>query len=252
MLPGERVPSPTDALPSPPPDNSPVAVASQLAAVEAAIRDRSRPVADLDRLGREQQELYRLVAQHPEWEAGLVAQVPAPLRPVVDANLVAGRELALLAPAPSPTPPHWRIVAPAPARELLAHYKAAELALGVPWPYLAAIHLVETRMGRIRGTSSAGAQGPMQFLPETWAAYGAGGDINSDRDAVLAAARLLARRGAPAHMAAALFAYNPSDHYVKAVSAYAGVMAADERAYFAYHGWQVYYGDRLLPEGFVG
>jgi membrane-bound lytic murein transglycosylase B len=92
----------------------------------------------------------------------------------------------------------------------------------------------------------------MQFLPETWAAYGAGGDINSDRDAVLAAARLLARRGAPAHMAAALFAYNPSDHYVKAVSAYAGVMAADERAYFAYHGWQVYYGDRLLPEGFVG
>ncbi len=53
-------------------------------------------------------------------------------------------------------------------------------------------------------------------------------------------------------MAAALFAYNPSDHYVKAVTAYAGVMAADERAYFAYHGWQVYYGDRLLPEGFVG
>jgi hypothetical protein len=29
-------------------------------------------------------------------------------------------------------------------------------------------------------------------------------------------------------------------------------MKADERAYLAYHGWQVYYGDRLLPEGFVG
>ncbi len=35
----------------------------------------------------------------------------------------------------------------------------------MPWYYLAAINLIETRMGRIDGLSTAGAQGPMQFLP---------------------------------------------------------------------------------------
>ena len=36
-------------------------------------------------------------------------------------------------------------------------------------------------MGRIRGTSTAGARGPMQFLPPTWVADGAGGDIKDPR-----------------------------------------------------------------------
>ena len=56
-----------------------------------------------------------------------------------------------------------------PAAELLADYNAAAQATGVGWQYLAAVHLVETRMGRIRGTSAAGAEGPMQFLPSTFA-----------------------------------------------------------------------------------
>src|SRR3712207_536212 len=85
-----------------------------------------------------------------------------------DLNLTASAELTRLNPPPKPQPPAWRIVAPAPASELLGHYRAAEAAVGVPWQYLAAIHLVETRMGRIRGVSVAGAQGPMQFLPSTW------------------------------------------------------------------------------------
>jgi len=66
------------------------------------------------------------------------------------------------------------IVAPPPADELLGHYRAAGDEFGVDWTYLAAIHLVETRMGRIRGTSTAGAHGPMQFMPATWDAYGEG------------------------------------------------------------------------------
>jgi len=34
--------------------------------------------------------------------------------------------------------------------------------------------------GSIQGDSTAGAQGPMQFLPSTFDAYGNGGDIYSD------------------------------------------------------------------------
>ena len=51
------------------------------------------------------------------------------------------------------------------------------------WEVLAAIMLVETRMGRIHSRSSAGAQGPMQFLPATWEAYGLGGDVHDAHDA---------------------------------------------------------------------
>ena len=121
----------------------------------------------------------------------------------------------------------------------------------MPWEYLAAIHLVETRMGRIRGDSSAGARGPMQFIPTTWDIYGEGGDIESTRDSIHAAARLLRANGARTDMAAALFRYNNATRYVRAVTVYAQQMEADERTYLAYHGWQVYYGPRLLPEGTV-
>jgi membrane-bound lytic murein transglycosylase B len=118
----------------------------------------------------------------------------------------------------------------------------------VPWEYLAAIHLVETRTGRIRGTSSAGPRALMQFLPATWKLYGGG--IQATGDAILAAARLLGANGAPADMAAALYAYNPSRRYVRAVSAYAGQLRANPRAFLGYYHWQVFYGDTLLPEGY--
>lgn len=231
----------------------PATAASTLTRTETAIRDPNTPAESLQALGQDQQVAYRRVVEHPDWLQQVLAQVPSALRATVQANVNAGAELRALTKPRTELPP-WRIVAPAPAPELLGYYKAAQAEIGVPWQYLAAIHLVETRMGRIRGTSTAGAQGPMQFLPSTWTQYGGGGDINSNRDAIFAAARLLDRNGAPEDMANALFNYNRSQRYVTAVTAYAEQMRGSERAYFGYYHWQVFYrlveGDRLLPVGY--
>ena len=151
--------------------------------------------------------------------------------------------------------PDWTILAPPPAETLRGYYAEAEQASGIPWAYLAAIHFLETRTGRIRGNSSAGAQGPMQFIPSSWAAYGNGGDVNDNRDAILAAGRYLKAAGGPANMDKAIFAYNHDDGYVTAVKAYAQNMLNDPRAYDGYYQWQVYYrtvdGTVLLPEGYT-
>jgi len=220
--------------------------------VETAIRNPATPAAALPRLGHTEQVAYRALVIHADWQPDVLARLPASLRTVAEANVAAGTDLRVLSSSESHELPHWHIVAPPPPNDLLADYKGAEASLGVPWQYLAAIHLVETRMGRIRGDSSAGAQGPMQFIPATWDAYGAGGDVNSFHDAILGAARLLRANGALADMANALYHYNPSDRYVRAVTAYAEQMKADERAYLGYYYWQVYYFDTWLPEGWAG
>jgi hypothetical protein len=234
--------------------SAPAQLALQLRTAEAGIRDPSTTAADVAALGQSQQRAYMTLVAHPEWDAEVLAAVPEALRPPVEANLGAGRDLfALHGPVPDDAPlPKWRIVPPPPADELLALYRAAGTAAGgVPWYYLAAVHLIETRLSRIKGDSSAGAQGPMQFIPSTWAVYGRGGDIQSTTDSVYAAARFLRAAGAPSNMARALFSYNNSNRYVGAVTAYAEQMRADERAFLGYHAWQVYYGARLLPEGTV-
>jgi hypothetical protein len=84
----------------------------------------------------------------------------------------------------------------------------------------------------------------------TWKVYGHGGDIHATGDAILAAARLLRANGAPADMAAALYAYNPSRRYVRAHSAYASQLRANRRAFLGCYHWQVFHGDTLLPEGY--
>lgn len=168
-------------------------------------------------------------------------------------DITAARELMVMT-DPQPELPDWRIQTPPTPDELRPLYRKAQRATGTPWEYLAAVHLVETRMGRIRGTSTAGAQGPMQFLPPTFAQYGAGGDINDPADAIMAAGRMLANNGAPGDMAGALWSYNHSDRYVAAVSAYAEQMKRSPAAYDLYWHWQVLYrhqdGTMLLPEGY--
>jgi hypothetical protein len=233
----------------------PAEAAASLARVERSLRDpRTRPT-DVDRLGWEQQDAYRALSKHPEWVPDVVARLPAELQPIVTANERAGRELADLGGdgAPPQHLPDWQIVAPPPADVLRAYYGEAEAVSGIPWAYFASIHLVETKIGRIRGASSAGAQGPMQFIPATWEQYGQG-DINDNRDAILAAARLLRANGAPEDMSRALYRYNNSSSYVNAVDSYAQLMLADERAFLGYRAWQVYYattdGTFVLPEGY--
>jgi len=234
---------------------TPEVVAQQVIAAERTIRDPSVTAETAAAAGRLQQLAYRrLSARHETWDPVVAAAVPPDVRPAFDANLRARdalRSLLASSDAPlSPTLPAWRIRAPKPPEVLRGFYAEAEALSGVPWPYLAAIHLVETRMGRIEGLSSAGAQGPMQFLPSTWEEC-CSGDVHDDHDAIVGAARYLVRNGAPADMDRALFRYNNHRGYVEAIKAHASVMAADERAYLGYHAWQVFYasaaGDVRLP-----
>lgn len=231
---------------------SPQALAGDLVDAERAIRDPAVADPELMAWARFEQAMYRTLAATPQWQGPVLEAVPEDLREVVERNLRATAELRALTSPREELPPEWMIVEPPPADELLGHYKAAGEEFGVDWTYLAAIHLVETRMGRIRGTSTAGAQGPMQFIPATWEAYGEG-DVNDPHDAIRAAARYLVAHGAPQNMDDALWAYNHSNRYVQAVSDHAAVMREDERAYQAYYHWQVYYrlttGDVILEEG---
>ena len=241
----EDIPVPSDAAQA----------AASLARVERALRAPKTRPTEINRLGREQQNAYRALSVHPRWLEDVVARLPADVQPIVTANERAGRDLqALGGKGPRPRQlPDWHIVSPLPGEVLRAYYGEAEAASGIPWAYLASIHLVETRLGRIRGTSSAGAQGPMQFIPETWERYGQG-DINDNHDAILAAARLLQANGGPGDMGRALLRYNNSNRYVDAVESYAQLMLSDERAFLGYYQWQVYSattdGTFVLPEGY--
>jgi soluble lytic murein transglycosylase-like protein len=234
--------------------NDAAALATELAMVEAALRDPNVKDPELAWLGHLQQLDYSRLQDYPDWKETVLAGLPETTRAAVNGSLEAGKQLRMLSGPIPKSLPDWKIVPVAPIEELLGYYKEAEAEFGVPWYYLASIHLVETRMGRIRGLSSAGAQGPMQFMPATWASYGTG-DINSDHDSILAAARYLKAAGAPGNMQKALFAYNHSQAYVNALALYAEAMKADPAAYRGYHGWQVYYptqdGPVLLPVGWV-
>jgi Transglycosylase SLT domain len=127
-----------------------------------------------------------------------------------------------------------------PVSLLRSYYLEAQQRYGVDASYLASINFIESNFGRINGPSSANAQGPMQFLPSTWASYGEGGDIMDPHAAILAAARYLAHYGAPYNMRLAIWHYNLDYDYVDSVESFA-------RAYRTDPGWldRMYYWNTI-------
>ena len=250
----------TTLAPPPPPDFSaatsadPAVAAVAIAAAEHATLDPATPVDVVHNAAYALQLAYRRIgALDPTFEAAVSAGLPDDLKPALALNVAAVRELLTLGKSHAAAPPAaWHIVPVAGTDELLGYYHQAAAATGVPWEVLAAIHLVETKLGRVVGDSSAGAQGPMQFLPSTWARYGTG-DIHANKDAIMGAAKYLAANGAPVRLDDALHHYNPTVKYVNAVKDYAQRMQLNANAYRGYHEWQVIFrtatGNLLLPEG---
>ncbi|MCP9796305.1 lytic transglycosylase domain-containing protein [Cyanobium sp. Lug-B] len=256
--------SPTESAPPQPAPRAyprlpadPAAIASQLAAAEAALRSADTPTGLLGELGHRQQVTYRRLAADPALAARVRSFLPVRWQGVMDRHVAARREfLAMHRGGRRPAVvPAWRIIPPEPAADLLRYYREASAATGIPWEVLAAINLVETGMGRIDGVSVADARGPMQFLPTTWAEPGIGkGDIRDPEDAIHAAARYLVRRGGLRDIRRGLWGYNNSRHYVRAVLLYAELLRMDPAAFTGLYHWEIHYassaGDLWLPVGY--
>jgi hypothetical protein len=144
---------------------------------------------------------------------------------LVSYSLVTASKLPVATNVPAGVPANW-----------LALFKesAAQYCQGLPWTVLAAIAQIESGDGANDGPSSAGALGPMQFMPGTWAMWGITGfgpagtpDIMNPLDAVPSAARMLCADGGgnSATLASAIFSYNHATWYVNEVLALAGEYA---------------------------
>ena len=164
----------------------------------------------------------------------LPSTVARPLRN----ELLARRELARL--STPRTRSAFRTGPAEPAASLRAYYGEAQRRFHVAWYVLAAVNSVESAFNKLRNASTAGAQGPMQFIPSTWRAYGLGGNVHDPHDAILGAANYLHANGAPANYRRALYHYNPSRSYVDAVLRYAGWIRADPRTYLELYSRQVF------------
>ncbi len=125
-----------------------------------------------------------------------------------------------------------------PADYMGLYREGAKRCPGLSWTVLAAIGQVESDHGRNAGVSSAGALGPMQFMPATWKSFGLDGDgdgkadIMNPYDAIPSAAKYLCDHGAAGGGQAlykAVWHYNHADWYVQKVLGLA-------RAYQAQYG----------------
>ena len=245
--------------PSAPLPERPAAVANALATTTAELHRAidawqagpgaaARTPRDVTLWGLHQQRLFLKLT----YDAELGRRARPLLSREARATLDARRRLVELTPPTTLPLSSFRTGPSLPARTLLRYYREAERRFGVDWEVLAAVNFVESGFGRLRSSSTAGAQGPMQFLPATWRAYGLGGDVHDPRDAILGAANYLRASGAARDLRRALYAYNHSLRYVDAVAAFAAQMRRDERIYLAYHSWQVFIKTPAGPRRITG
>jgi membrane-bound lytic murein transglycosylase B len=233
--------------------------AALLSASHAVMVDPSAAPADRARAGVDHQLVLRELADRPDLDEAVLELLAAPARASIE-RVVRARQFLQARSAARPAQPlpdvlpAWTIVEPESVDSLRSYYDEAEQLTGIAWYWLAAINLQETRMGRIRGVSSAGAVGPMQFLPSTWEVC-CTGDPTATRDAIIGAATYLAQSGGPDDMAAAVYQYNPNDGYVAVVTAYAESLRDEPELYSGYHAFQVFYGTSAgtvrLPVGYA-
>ena len=238
-----------------------------------------RPAAVADALATTTAELHRAI---DAWQGGPRAEGPTPrvvtlwalhqqrlflkltydaelgrrTRPLLSrearATIDARRRLVELTPPTTLPLSAFRTGPTLPARTLLVYYREAERRFGVRWEVLAAVNFVETGFNRLRSRSTAGAQGPMQFMPGTWRAYGLGGDVHDPHDAILGAANYLRASGFARDLRNALWRYNRSGRYVDAVTKFAAQMRRDPDVFFQYHAWQVFVKTAAGPRRLTG
>ncbi len=190
----------------------------------------------------EQKILLRL-SDDPKLSARVIRLLPPRVARDVADDVLAHRELARLTPARPLSA--FRVGKAAAAAKLRAWYAEAQRRSGIAWQLLAAVNYVESDFGRMRESSVAGAQGPMQFMPSTWASYGRG-DIHDPHQAILAAGRFLRAAGGDRDERRALYRYNPSWAYVDAVRRYAGRIRRNPRAF------RIFYARRLVVRTLSG
>ena len=198
-----------------------------------------KPPLDVRLQALYQQRIYRELARHDALARRTIAALPSWARGEATANVTAGRDIYSLV-GPVRHRVRVRVRLPKPAGVLEGFDAEGQQRFSVSWTVLAAINYVESKFGRVVSASSAGAQGPMQFIPSTWSAYGMGGNVHDDHDAILGAANYLHASGAPGNYRNAVYNYNHAWAYVNAVLIYARRMQADPRAYFEYYNWQVF------------
>ena len=82
-----------------------------------------------------------------------------------------------------------------PPSYLIPLFVNAGAKYGIPWQFLATINRIETNYGSsVSEVSSAGALGPMQFMPSTWVEYGKGSPFDYV-NAVMASAKMFKQLG---------------------------------------------------------
>ena len=201
--------------------------------VDSIQRQLALDVAAYDyRNGARQEELriYEL-ASYASVETTVLPLVPPAVRSALQNAIAALHSLYVLAGIDQYYLVNVHFVHPysdaKPVDTLRAYYLEAQQRYGVDGSYLASINFIESNFGRVNGPSSAGAEGPMQFIPGTWLEYGQGGSIDDPHDSIMAAARLLVNNHWAANPRQAIWHYNNDYDYVDSVEFFARAIRAD-------------------------